>query len=123
MANPIRLDIKGNRVSAGRTDVVINDPSLANALVKDSASVFVEIQKSYGATVSLDEIEIDHNGAVVISNSVLAKALKAKLTDAGSAAALVIGCGNVSCPGLDRGGLDRIDLVEQVDRIERRLDS
>lgn len=123
MANPVRLKIKGNRVSAGRTDVVINDSSLANALVKDSASVLVELQKSYGATVSLDEIEVDHNGAVVISNAALAIAVKAKLTDPRSAAAFNCICGNVSCGGLDRGGLDRIDLVDRVDRIERRLGS
>jgi hypothetical protein len=120
MANPIRLNIKGNKVAAGRTDVVINDPSLANALVKDSASVFVEIQKSYGATVSLDEIEVDHNGAVVISNSALANAVKAKLADPGSDAETNYFCpsGNAVC-----GSLDPIDLVGRVERIERRLGS
>ena len=116
MANPIRLNIKGNRVAAGRTDVVINDPSLANALVKDSASVFVEIQKSYGATVSLDEIEVAHNGAVVISNPALANAIKAKLVDPGLAADTNILCNN-KC-----GSLDPIDIVGRVERIERRLD-
>ncbi len=122
MTDPIRLNINGSRITAGRTDVFINDPSLADALRKDSASVLVEFQKSYGATVSLDEIEVDHNGAVVISNAALAKALKAKLTDPGSAAAHNV-CGNYKCPGLDLGGSERINPVDRVKRIERRLDS
>ncbi|MBW4543066.1 MAG: hypothetical protein KME25_01250 [Symplocastrum torsivum CPER-KK1] len=63
MTDPIRLNINGSRITAGRTDVFINDPSLADALRKDSASVLVEFQKSYGATVSLDEIEVDRVNA------------------------------------------------------------
>jgi hypothetical protein len=128
MVNPIRLEIKSNKIAAGRSDVVINDPSLSNALLRDSASVLLELQKSYGSTVSLDEIEVDHNGAVVISNPALAKAMRARLADPGSLAANVnVFCGNIKCgpvlePGEDRIIVDR-SIVDRLERIERRLGS
>jgi hypothetical protein len=112
MATPIKVGIKSNKIAAGRSDVVISDPLLANALLKDSASVLFELKKSYGATVSLDDIEVDHNGAVVISDPILAQAVKEKLTDPGSLVAHNV-CFNIGCA-------DGLNLADRVDRIERR---
>ena len=114
MSNPVRLETKSNKVAVGRNDVIVHDSSLSNTLLKDSSSVLVELQKTYGATVSLDEIEIDHNGAVVISNAALAQAVKTEIVP-GSHEAFNF-CLNISC-GDTQNPIDKI----VVDRNRVRL--
>jgi fatty acid/phospholipid biosynthesis enzyme len=103
MVDPI--NIKGRSVSVGRTDVVVTDPALANALMKNPTSVLTEVQKVLGASVSLNDIEIDHNGALVISNPDLARVVKSRLTGSGSAFDVNVICGlRCSTPDLGRRG-------------------
>lgn len=100
MVDPI--NIKGKSISVGRTDVVVTNPALANALMKNPTSVLAEFQKVLGASVSLDDIEIDHNGSVVVSNPDLAKAVKLRLTDL-SAASDANGICGLRCSSIDLG--------------------
>jgi hypothetical protein len=116
MADPIRLNINGSKITTRNTDVVINDPSAATALKEDSATLLVGLQRAYGVTVSLNEIEVDRNGGVVIRNAALARVIKEKFSDPGSPRAdNVCGNNNVQCPH-DPG---RIDI--DPGRIDRQL--
>lgn len=103
MVNPI--NIKGKSISAGRTDVVVTDPTLANALMKNPTSVLTEFQRVLGASVSLDDIELDHNGSLIISNPELAKAVKLRLTDV-SAAGDANGICGFRCASFTRPGIE-----------------
>ncbi len=127
MPKPISLAISSKAISVGSSDVIISDFSLSNALVKNPAAVLVELQKNYGSTVSLDQIDIDHNGAVVINNPALAKEMKSRIADPGLAAHNF--CANVSCASKLPGAeliqndlrLSNFDIAQRLNQIEQRL--
>lgn len=83
--NPI--NIKGRDLAFGKNDVVIQNQKFANQLLKHTDQVLTSFQTATGVAVTLDEIEIDHLGRIVISNPNLAVAVRKNLEDASTLAA------------------------------------